>query len=430
MVGVCRHFLESWMPADFAYLSICECLYPTDTSHYENVPEGWCLTTLGEVFFLQAGKNISANDIHEFSPSFPYACYGGNGIRGYVSAYNKDGQFPIIGRQGALCGNVNFAEGKFYATEHAVVVTCFAGVNVNWARLVLEAMNLNQYATATAQPGLSVATVNEVDVLLPPLEEQNRIADFVLKYLEIIEHLESGTNDLMRSLEKAKSKILDLAIHGKLVPQDANDEPASELLKRINPKAIISCDSPHYGSLPQSWSWTNLGLLFDIESAKRVTKDQWKARGVPFYRTREIVQLSLNGYVDNDLFIDEEHYSSLKNKYGIPMPNDIMLTAVGTIGKTYVVSENDRFYYKDASVLCLKNSHNINPQYITLAFSSSLVQNQLFEKSKGTTVDTITIEKANNYIVPIPPIEEQSRIVSKVKELFSLLDMVKESLQA
>ena len=418
------------MPADFAYSSICECLYPTDTSHYENVPEGWCLTTLGEVFFLQAGKNISANDIHEFSPSFPYACYGGNGIRGYVSAYNKDGQFPIIGRQGALCGNVNFAEGKFYATEHAVVVTCFAGVNVNWARLVLEAMNLNQYATATAQPGLSVATVNEVDVLLPPLEEQNRIADFVLKYLEIIEHLESGTNDLMRSLEKAKSKILDLAIHGKLVPQDANDEPASELLKRINPKAIISCDSPHYGSLPQSWSWTNLGLLFDIESAKRVTKDQWKARGVPFYRTREIVQLSLNGYVDNDLFIDEEHYSSLKNKYGIPMPNDIMLTAVGTIGKTYVVSENDRFYYKDASVLCLKNSHNINPKYITLAFSSSLVQNQLFEKSKGTTVDTITIEKANNYIVPIPPIEEQSRIVSKVKELFSLLDMVKESLQA
>lgn len=112
------------------------------------------------------------------------------------------------------------------------------------------------------------------------------------------------------------------------------------------------------------------------------------------------------------------------------MPNDIMLTAVGTIGKTYVVSENDRFYYKDASVLCLRNCHNINPQYITLAFGSLLVQNQLFEKSKGTTVDTITIEKANNYIIPLPPIEEQSRIVSKVNELFSQLDMIEESLQA
>ena len=291
--------------------------------------------------------------------------------------------------------------------------------------------NSNAISTSgSAYNALTIEKLTELEILLPPLTEQNRIIEELNKWYSAIEIIENGEASLSDTIQNVKSKILDLAIHGKLVPQDANDEPASELLKRINPKAIASCDNPHYGSLPQSWSWTNLGLLFDIESAKRVTKDQWKARGVPFYRTREIVQLSLNGFVDNDLFIDEEHYSSLKNKYGTPMPNDIMLTAVGTIGKTYVVSDNDRFYYKDASVLCLKNSHNINPKYITLAFSSSLVQNQLFEKSKGTTVDTITIEKANNYIVPIPPIEEQSRIVSKVKELFSLLDMVKESLQA
>ena len=107
-----------------------------------------------------------------------------------------------------------------------------------------------------------------------------------------------------------------------------------------------------------------------------------------------------------------------------------MLTAVGTIGKTYVVSQDDKFYYKDASVLCMRNVHNINSQYIELAFCSSLVQKQLYEKSKGTTVDTITIEKANNYIFPIPPIEEQNRIVAKVNELFSQLDMIKKSLQA
>ena len=161
----------------------------SDTPHYENVPEGWCISTIGEVFNLQAGKNISANDIHECSQNFPYACYGGNGIRGYVSDYNRDGKFPIIGRQGALCGNVNFAEGKFYATEHAVVVTCFAGVNIEWARYVLEAMNLNQYATATAQPGLSVATVNEVEFMLPPLNEQCRIAEFIANCFEAIESL-------------------------------------------------------------------------------------------------------------------------------------------------------------------------------------------------------------------------------------------------
>ncbi|MCQ2320567.1 MAG: restriction endonuclease subunit S, partial [Bacteroidales bacterium] len=225
----------------------------SDTPHYENVPVGWCSTTIGEVFSLQAGKNISANDIHEYSPMFPYACYGGNGIRGYVDIYNKEGQFPIIGRQGALCGNVNFATGKFYATEHAVVVTCFAGVNVDWARLVLEAMNLNQYATATAQPGLSVATVVEVNLLLPPLEEQKRIADFVLQYLNIIECMGAEANDLMQGLKNAKSKILDLAIHGKLVTQDPTEEPASELLKRINPNAVVSCDNPHYTDLPRGW---------------------------------------------------------------------------------------------------------------------------------------------------------------------------------
>ena len=116
-----------------------------------------------------------------------------------------------------MCGNVNFAEGKFYATEHAVVVTCFAGVNIEWARYVLEAMNLNQYATATAQPGLSVATVNEVELMLPPINEQCRIAEFIAECLETIESLASQTNELRYGLDCAKSKILDLAIHGKLV---------------------------------------------------------------------------------------------------------------------------------------------------------------------------------------------------------------------
>ena len=154
-----------------------------------------------------------------------------------------------------------------------------------------------------------------------------------------------------------------------------------------------------------------MGELFDIVSAKRVLQSDWQRTGIPFYRAREIVRLSYEGYVDNDLFITEEHYNNLKKSYGVPEPSDIMLSAVGTIGRAYVVRNNDVFYYKDASVLCLRNVYHLNSEFIKWILSSDLLQNQMYENSKGTTVDTITIEKANNYFLPLPPIAEQYRIV-------------------
>lgn len=99
-----------------------------------------------------------------------------------------------------------------------------------------------------------------------------------------------------------------------------------------------------------------------------------------------------------------------------------MISAVGTIGKTYVVKENDLFYYKDASVICLQNINGLYSPFISLLLSSQLMQNQMLNQSKGTTVDTITIEKANSYFIPIPPIPEQFRIVSKIEEVFKALD--------
>lgn len=117
------------------------------------LPDGWKWVRLGDVIHMQAGKNINANQIHSSqSDEFPYPCYGGNGIRGYVSVYNYDGHYPIIGRQGALCGNIHKANGKFYATEHAVTVSSKIHINISYVQKYLEFMNLNQYATATAQP--------------------------------------------------------------------------------------------------------------------------------------------------------------------------------------------------------------------------------------------------------------------------------------
>ena len=142
------------------------------------IPEGWEWARLGSVFSMQAGKNIKASLLSDIqTEKTPYPCFGGNGIRGFVAKPNASGDFPIIGRQGALCGNVKRATGDFYATEHAVMVSCFLNVDIAWACLFLSALNLNQYATATAQPGLAVSKISEVLIPMPPLAEQHRIVE-------------------------------------------------------------------------------------------------------------------------------------------------------------------------------------------------------------------------------------------------------------
>lgn len=156
------------------------------------VPENWCWCRLGDIFFMQAGKTISSSNIYEIqSEENPYPCFGGNGLRGYVSNFNKEGSFPIIGRQGALCGCINIATGKFYATEHAVVVDYFGICNYQWASWFLTALNLNQYATATAQPGLAVNKIETVLIPLPPLAVQNAIVAKIQELLPLCEHIEN-----------------------------------------------------------------------------------------------------------------------------------------------------------------------------------------------------------------------------------------------
>ena len=120
-----------------------------DKSRYGQLPDGWKLTSLGNLFNLQAGNFIKASNISTSTDNLlnSYPCYGGNGLRGYVKKYNWVGDYPFIGRQGALCGNLNYATGKFYATERAVVVECFANTNPRWAFYFLNKMELNQYAT-------------------------------------------------------------------------------------------------------------------------------------------------------------------------------------------------------------------------------------------------------------------------------------------
>ena len=275
---------------------------------------------------------------------------------------------------------------------------------------------------------LSSNDLHNIPINLPPVNEQKRIVAEINRWFDLFKSIENNTDNLNTLIKTTKSKVLDLAIHGKLVPQDPTDEPATELLKRINPNAEITSDNGHYQKLPEGWCMTNIGSLFDAVSAKRVLKSEWKDKGVPFYRAREIVQLNKEGFADKDLFISEEHFSEIKDKYGIPAYGDIMISAVGSIGYTYIVKENDVFYYKDASVLCLKNTRHWNSKFFSIWLASPFLQEQMYKNSKGTTVDTITLEKLKGYVIPFPPLNEHPRIVAKVEEIFAQLDTIEASL--
>ena len=168
--------------------------------------------------------------------------------------------------------------------------------------------------------------------------------------------------------------------------------------------------------IPQGWEWCRLGAVLEVSSARRVHEKDWRASGVPFYRAREIGKLADYGYVDNDLFIDKSLYDDFA-KSGIPRVGDLMMTAVGTLGKTYVVTDESPFYYKDGSVLCIGNPHCLNPFFIKYYFESSIFSNQYVTESDGTTVATLTMVRLNRYFIPIPPLLEQQRIVDIIKKL-------------
>ena len=384
-----------------------------DTSHYPKdvpfeVPEGWVWSTLGEYFNLQAGKFISADDIHEESSHYPYRCFGGNGIRGYVATFNRTGDYPIIGRQGALCGNINYASGEFYATEHAVVVESFGGTNTLWARYLLEQLNLNQYATATAQPGLSVKTINEVAIPIPPIGEQQRIAEAINRCIDIINYIRLSSEELQAKVHQAKSHILNLAIHGKLVSQDPSEEPAIELLKRINPAFQPSHNLHYEGVIPDGWQICKLSDLFKVTMGQSPDGTSLnRSTGIEFHQGK--ICFTEKYLSESDIFTT----SATK----CAEPNSLLCCVRAPVGVFNITSRRICIGRGLCSLSPLDADVDIEYWFYALSSLTEYYESM----ATGSTFKAISGDIIRNTVIAVPPRMEQKRIFDQITRLFSVL---------
>ena len=418
-----------------------------------NLPEGWEWARLKHICMMVAGKPKPSEQIKHTPFEGSYPCFGGNGIRGYVDEYNRDGTFSIVGRQGALCGNINVASGKFYATEHAVITTIFTGIDFDWCNYILEALQLNKYATGAAQPGLSVANILNVFVPVPPLNEQVIIGAKVSESIKLIDIIEHEKASLQEIADKIKSKILDLAIRGKLVPQDPNDEPASVLLERIRAEkeelikqgkikrdkkefVIFKGDDNSYYEkignkteniddqipfdLPQGWIWCRGYSCFDgmestkphgdffdyididaidnqnhcIKEAKHLPVTKAPSRASRAVKNGSVLFSLVRPYLENIALVDEKYCN-----------------CIASTG----------FY------ICNSNGM-LSPKFMYFLMISGYVVTGLNRFMKGDNSPSICKDNIENWLYPVPPIKEQEVVSLKLKSILSTIKNIEKML--
>jgi type I restriction enzyme, S subunit len=177
------------------------------------VPKHWGVLPLKRIGNMQSGESITAENIEETGE---YPVFGGNGLRGFTSAFTHNGHFVLIGRQGALCGNINYGRNKFWASEHAVVVSPIQQVDTLWLGEMLRTMNLGQYSVSAAQPGLSVDLISRIGVAVPPLPEQTAIAIYLDNITAKLDTLTAEANHAINLLQERRSAVISAAVTGKI----------------------------------------------------------------------------------------------------------------------------------------------------------------------------------------------------------------------
>ena len=421
----------------------------SDTPHYENVPfdipSSWVWTTLGEISNYGDNKNVLVENIGftdwvlelediEKDSGIIVQCVTKserkiNGTRHKFST----GEI-LYSKLRTYLNKVLIAPSDGYCTTEIMPFGTFGILSNDYVCHVLRSTFFLDYTIqcgyGVKMPRLSTTDACNGMIPLPPFSEQERIVCEIKRWFALIDLIEQGKVDLQATIKQAKSKILDLAIHGKLVPQDPNDEPASELLKRINPAAEITCDNGQYGKvtfeIPYNWCWQRLGDINDIArgGSPRPIKD---------YLTDD--EDGVNWIKIGDTSKDEKYINSVKEKIRVEgvkksrmvHKGDFLLTNSMSFGRPYILNVDGCIH--DGWLVISPKGNAYNADFLYYLLSSTFAYDQFAEVASGGVVTNLNSDKVADTMFPLPPLPEQHRIVAKIEELFSSLDNIQKALE-
>ena len=424
----------------------------SDTSHYEDVPfevpEGWCWTSLNSIctIFGRIGfRGYTKDDLVDSTGAITLSPSNiVDGVMNYEKctyiSWEKYEESPeiqvqnediLLVKTGSSYGKCAYVESlpKEATINPQFVVLKFIGSNPRFLTYCLQSnyarKQYEEFVLGTAIPTFTQVALGSMAIPIPPIEEQERIVAEVEKLLSFVDSLNENTKELGNVITVAKSKILDLAIHGKLVPQDANDEPASELLKRINPKAVTSCDNPHYENvpfeIPDNWAWVRIDEINKFKS---------KSVNPQNYPTNQFELYSVPSFETGDPeFPYGKDVASSKVEVG---EGDVLLCKINThLNRVWIVRRRkEQLKSLASSEWIVIRTDEIMPEYLALTMQSPYFRELMKSNVSGVGGSLMRAQPTfvKQYMIPIPPYNEQIRIVDKIQETFKTLGSIAESL--
>ncbi|MCG0147249.1 restriction endonuclease subunit S [Phocaeicola vulgatus] len=424
----------------------------SDTPHYENVPfeipNNWVWTTLGEISNYGDSNNVSVTDIaddewileledleKDTASIIQILSKKERSIKGVRHKFKKGD--VLYSKLRTYLNKVLVAPQIGYCTTEIIPFNSYCGISTHYLCHVLRSAYFLDYTQqcgyGVKMPRLSTNDACKGMIPLPPLAEQHRIVAEIEKWFSLIDIIENGKSDLQTTIKQTKSKILDLAIHGKLISQDLNDEPAIELLKRINPD-YTPCDNGHSEKLPQSWCLSRLKELCSFLSRGKSPKYSDNDKTIPVFAQK--CNLKEGGIsLEQARFLDPSTICKWSEVYKL-QTGDILVnsTGTGTVGRTRLFNESYLgqypFVLPDSHISVVRAKTGIIPQYLYAYISSNKIQQYIEDNLAGSTNQKeLYIGVLEQMEIFVPPLAEQQRIVQKIEELFSALDNIQNALE-
>ena len=399
------------------------------------IPSSWMWTTLGEISNYGECNNVPVIDItaddwileledleKDTASIIQMLSKKERGIKGVRHKFKKGD--VLYSKLRTYLNKVLIAPRTGYCTTEIIPFHSYCGVSTHYLCHVLRSAYFLDYTLqcgyGVKMPRLSTNDACKGMIPLPPLAEQYRIVAEIRKWFSLIDIIETGKDDLQTIIKQAKSKILDLAIHGKLVPQDPNDEPASELLKRINPKAEITCDNGHSEKLPQNWCWTKGKFIFSPMKSVRPTGEMFQYIDIDSIdNTRQAVK--------EIKVIKTSNAPSRASRY--TQEGDVIFSMVRPYLRNIAkISINDCI--ASTGFYVCRPLDMLHSEYCYYLMISDYVVCGLNQFMKGDNSPSISKGDIDNWLFPLPPFSEQQRIVGKIEKLFSVLDSIQCALEA